>query len=198
MARQFGLRAIVIALKPFIWPSVMPHANGPYGIFMRLLRTSVIGLAALSLAACAGSASRYPSLALRDVEKQDGIARGPSIPVAEPAPIDVSRINALRSDAQTAHDRFMRQRPNAAALVARGRGQATESDARGRALVAIADLTAIRSATFVPLSELDRMAADTAVDYGNTAPVAAAQAAVLAMIAEQDRSLGELWGALGQ
>lgn len=165
---------------------------------MRLFGSSLVGLAALSLAACAGSASRYPSLALRDVERQEGMARGPSIAVADPAPIDEARINALRTSAQTAFDRFVRQRPTAAALVARGRGQGSESDARGRAMVALADLTALRSATFVPLSELDRMAAETAIDYGNTAPVAAAQAAVLALIAEQDRSLGELWGELGQ
>lgn len=165
---------------------------------MHLFRSSVMGLAAMSLAACAGSASRYPSLALRDVERQEGAARGPSIAVADAAPIDQARITALEASAQSAFERFMRQQPDAAALVARARGQGAESDARGRALVALADLTALRSATFVPLGELDRIAADTAVDYGDTLPVAAAQAAVLALIAEQDRSLGELWGELGQ
>jgi alkylhydroperoxidase family enzyme len=122
----------------------------------------------------------------------------PSTPLPPSAPLDTARIAALQQSAEDAFARFTRQQPAAAALVARARGQSAESDARARALVALADLTTFRSATFVPLGELDALAADAAADFGETAPIAAAQARVLAMIAQQDASLGAMWGELGQ
>jgi hypothetical protein len=165
---------------------------------MRVLKLSLAGLVMLTLVACAGGSSRYPSLALRDVERRAIAAAEPSAPVPDPVSLDTARIAALQQSAQDAFDRFARQQPAAAALVARARGQSAESDLRARALVALADLTALRSATFVPLGELDALAADTAAGFGETAPITAAQTAVLALIAEQDRSLGALWGELGQ
>lgn len=165
---------------------------------MRVLKLSLVGLVLPGLAACASTPSRYPSLALRDVERHAIPVAGPSVAVAQPAPIDSARIAALQSSAEDAFARFTRQQPAAATLVARARGRGIESNARAQAVVALADLTALRSATFVPLGELDRLAAETAADYGETAGVAAAQAAVLALIAQQDAALRALWGELGQ
>lgn len=158
------------------------------------------GLAgSLALSGCASGAGPYPSLALRDAERRPYVpASVPVTPVAPPTPADTTRIAALRQQAETAFDAFAQKQPGAANLVARARGQGMESDARARALVALADLTSLRSATFVPLGELDLLAAEAAAAYGETAPITAAQTAVLALVERQDAALGSLWGELGQ
>lgn len=174
--------------------------NTPYGIDMNLRTTFLTILAsAFALSACAGDSGRYPSLALRDVERRSFVvADAPPAPAVPVVVAETSRIAALRASAESAHETFTRKQPGAAALVARARRQGPDSAGRAAALVALADLAAARSATFVPLSELDRINAEIAADYGETAPVVAAQAAVLALIEQQDASLDALWGELGQ
>lgn len=167
---------------------------------MGLRSTSVAGLAsALALAGCASDGGPYPSLALREAEKRPLItATAPVVPAAPAQPADLARITALRQQAETAAAAFTKQQPATATLVARARGRGAESDARARALVALADLIALRSTTFMPLGELDRLAADAAATYGETAPITAAQAEVLALLERQDAALDALWRELGQ
>jgi len=157
-------------------------------------------LGTLALAGCAGDASRYPSLALREVERRSFVVpAAPGPPAAAiPSGAEMATIAALRASAESASAAFARKQPAAAALVARARGAGPDSAARGAALVALADLTAQRSATFVPLGELDRLAAEAAGDYRDTAAITSTQAAVLALVAQQDAALGALWGELGQ
>lgn len=159
------------------------------------------GLAgALAVAGCAGDAARYPSLALREAERRTFVVPAPA-PAHSPAAADpaaLTQISALQQSAEAAFAAFAAKRPGAAALVARARREGPDSTARAAALVALGDLAAQRSATFVPLSELDRLAAATANEYGDTAAITAAQAAVLAMVEQQDAALGALWGELGQ
>jgi hypothetical protein len=168
---------------------------------MGLRNTLLTGLiATLGLGACAGGDGRYPSLALREAERRPQVMNAPDAgppAAAEPASVDGAQIAALRASAESAHAAFVKKQPAAATLVARARGGAADSSARSAALVALADLTAQRSATFVPLGELDRIAADTAAAYGDTAPARAAQAAVAALVAQQDASLDALWRDLG-
>lgn len=157
-------------------------------------------VSALALAGCAGDAARYPSLALREVEKRPfyTVPDAPPAAATAPQPADTAGIAALRQNAESAFAAFAQKQPAVSALVAQARGQRSDSAARARALAALADLTAQRSATFVPLGELDRIAAETAAQYGETAPITAAQAAVLALVERQDASLDALWGELGQ
>jgi hypothetical protein len=158
---------------------------------------------ALAVAACAGGADRYPSLALRDFEKRTSAVAAPISPPAAPAAPSLpaaerARIAALVTRAEQSAAAFAKQQPESIALVRRARGQGGDSAARAAALVALADLTALRSATFVPLGELDLLAAEASANYGDTAPIAAAQTAVLAQIARQDAALSALWQELGQ
>ncbi len=153
-------------------------------------------LAAGIIAGCAGSADRYPSLALRAAETRPGAAAAlePQRPAApEPAPTDPARLAALRSAAQGADARFARQQTGTAALVTRARGQPIESDARARAVVALAELSSLRSATFGPLGDLDLLAADRAAALARSDAIDTLRSEVLAMIARQDAILSALW-----
>jgi hypothetical protein len=162
-----------------------------------LLAMGMVSVCALG--ACAGDGGRYPSLALREAEKRTFVAADqPATTIPAAAPADTARIGALRASAESAHAAFANKERGAAELVARARRQGPDSTERAAALVALADLAAQRSATFVPLSELDRMGAASAADFGDTAPITAAQAAVLALVQQQDASLDALWGELGQ
>lgn len=162
------------------------------------LLTGLVG--ALGVAGCAGGSAQYPSLALREAERRSFAVAQPPVAAAAAVPgtAELSQVAGLRQSAESAHASFARKQPAAAALVARARGQAADSSARAAALVALADLTAQRSATFVPLGELDRLAAQTAAEYGDTAAITTAQAAVAALIDSEDAALDALWRELGQ
>lgn len=158
-------------------------------------------LMAATLAGCAGAGSRYPSLALRDFERQPlaaAAAASTAAPLPEAPVVDSARVAAIRSAAETAFADFARQQASTAALVGRARGQSAESDARARALVALADLSSRRSATFVHLGDLDLLAAESALAFGAGGEVQAARGAVLAMVEQQDRALATLWTEMGQ
>ncbi len=168
------------------------------------LFTGLVG--ALALAGCAGDGSRYPSLALREAERRtfvvaqapDPLAPAQVAPPAVTTPAELAQLGALRQAAESASAAFARKQPGAAALVARARGQGPDSTARAAALVALTDLATERSATFVPLGELDRLAAEAAGAYRETAAITTAQAAVAALVAKQDAALDALWRELGQ
>jgi len=167
-----------------------------------MLRVLSLGLLmATGLAGCAGAGSRYPSLALRDFETRPfAAAAAPSqtSPLPAPRPVDLTRVAAIRDEARGTLAGFTRQQAGTATLVGRARGQSPDSEARGRALVALADLASRRSATFVHLGDLDLLAADAAIDFGMTKEIEAARAEVLGMVEQQDRALAALWTEMGQ
>ncbi|QIQ86653.1 hypothetical protein [Erythrobacter sp.] len=157
--------------------------------------------AALMLSACAGGSGDYPSLAIRDVERQYGrflITEG-TAPAPAPAPAPVApvagqaAIAALVSDARASFERFEAREDAVARLVGAGRGRSIDSDARAAALTALSDLSAIRSATAVPLGDLDLLAAEAATTFAPTDDIDAARALVLALVERQDAVLAELW-----
>jgi hypothetical protein len=168
--------------------------------YMRVHLASLAGLMmAVGLAGCAGGSGRYPSLALRDFETRPFTAAASTVPpLPEPRPVDSARVAAIRAAAQTSFAEFSRQEPGAATLVGQARGQPLEADARARALVALADLSSRRSATVVPLGELDLLAADTAIEFGTMQEIEAARSDVLTMLEQQDRALSALWTEMGQ
>jgi hypothetical protein len=183
------------------WFAMRRERGNATRYIMRVWIVSLAALMAAGLAGCVGAESRYPSLALRDFETSPLAAAATAsgaVPLPEPRPVDTARIAALRAAAETSSAEFSRREPSAATLVARARGQSAESDARARALVALADLSSRRSATFLHLGDLDLLAADTAIDFGWTQNIEAARSDVLTMVEQQDRALSALWTEMGQ
>ena len=169
------------------------------GVYM-LVRWKIRVLLPLiaGLGACTGSDARYPSLAMRPFET------APPAPSAEPpaAPTrplaDSAALAELVARAVAADTAFARQRPAAAQLARAAAGQPVESNARARALVAMADLATRRGATTAVLADLDRLAADSAVTFAPAAGIEAARAQVAALVEEQDKAMARLWEDMGQ
>ena len=140
-------------------------------LIVMLFRTSVmkqatlnliaIGFGSLLIAACAGDKSQYPSLAIRDVERSGGVIdTGPPV---EPVPLNItaiipeSSIAQLVEQARVSHGNFLARAPSVRRLAAGARGTGRDSEARGRAIVALADLTSLRRAANPPKMRLQRM-----------------------------------------
>jgi hypothetical protein len=77
-------------------------------------------------------------------------------------------------------------------------GQGVESNARARALVAMADLAAKRGATTTVLADLDQLAANSAVTFAPAAEVEAARTRLLGLVEAQDAAMARLWEDMGQ
>ena len=150
------------------------------------------------LGACASSDARYPSLAMRPFETAPP-APAPEPPAEPTRPLaDNAALADLAARAVAANDAFTRQQPAAAGLARAARGQPVESDARARALVAMADLAARRGATTAVLAELDRLVADSAVSFAPAQDIAATRGRVLALVEGQDAAMARLWEDMGQ
>jgi|GEM_PF-352906 len=167
-----------------------------FGIMIKVYFSSAIaGLAGLLLSGCAASDGRYPSLAVRDAERVSGEftpqAEPTSVPVALP---DSDRIDSAIATAKQANAEFFSQSDEVGALVAASRGTGRESDARARALVAVASLTSLRGQTAGALGQLDTLEAQAATRFAETVAIRDAQATVLRMLSAQDQILDSLAG----
>jgi hypothetical protein len=174
------------------------------GIMTR--RTGTIALLALlapTMAGCAGDSGRYPSLAQRDVERASGQFEPPPPPV-EPLDLPIrslaptASIAALVTQASGLHRTFLARSAAVRNLVAAARGSGPDSDARGQAIVALADLASLRSQTEVPLGDLDLLIAERTNRLEPADEALAAHAQVLALVTEQDRAIAALSRVLGQ
>ena len=158
---------------------------------------SAVALLCALLPACAGDSARYPSLAIRDVERFQGQYQPASM--VEPAELPIrslapdASVDALIAQATASHDTFAQRAAAARGLAARAAGTGRDSELRGNAIVALADLTALRSQTEVPLGDLDLLIAERTNRLEPADDAIAAQAQVLALVNEQDRTLNELW-----
>jgi hypothetical protein len=149
--------------------------------------------AAALLGACAGDSTRYPSLAIRDAERVTGtIAPATPDDTAAPAIASTQEIAALVASARASHRRFLAAQPGAAQLARSAAGRGIESEAHARALVSLADLTALRSQTAIALGDLDLIEAETGNSLAPVAEINAAQAEVAAFVNEEDAVLGAL------
>ncbi len=150
------------------------------------------------VSACAGSSDRYPSLAIRDAERVEGVLTPvapdpePVAPVASPADIA-----ALIEEAQAAHARFLAALPGARNLVAAASGAGIDSNTRQRALLALADLTSLRSDTTRSLASLDRLEAEARTGFAPAAAIARAQTEIVEMVEAEDSALDSLAARLG-
>lgn len=156
--------------------------------------------ALLAIAACASGSDRYPSLAVRPAERVGGTFAAPS-PVPEPsAPgqAATTRIDSLVTSANAAHRRFLDRVESARTLALAGRGAGPEDNRWAAAQIALADLDSIRSDTAIALGDLDLMFVDTTLSNIRREQVEQARAAVVSLIAEQDRILSGLRQEAGQ
>ncbi|WP_324075020.1 MAG: hypothetical protein RSE14_00100 [Erythrobacter sp.] len=165
---------------------------------MTLRRTNLALLPLIAvLSGCAGSDSRYPSLAMRPFET----AAPPAAVEPAPAPIrplaDPAQLAALMERAMAADTAFTGQQPTAAALARAASGQPVESNARARALVAMADLASKRGATSSVLADLDQLAAASATSFAPAQDIEAVRTRVAALVAGQDAAMTRLWEVIG-
>lgn len=152
-------------------------------------------LVAGGVTGCAGASDKYPSLAIRDRESAQG--QFSPVAVTDPAPVapvaSVQDINALVARAMESHTKFKRAQVSTTVLVGQVRGQGIEGNARQRALLLLADLTALRSDTALPMGDLDLLKAEAATTFAPTEAIDEARESVLELLEEQDGALNALW-----
>lgn len=169
-----------------------------HAIFMTV-RQKILAVMPLiaALGACAAGDARYPSLAMRPFETAPPApdAEAPADPVRPLA--DSAQLTALISRAVNANDEFTRQQTTATQLARAAAGQSVESNARARALVAMADLASKRGATSAMLAELDALAAESAISFAPAREIEAARAQVLTLVESQNMAMARLWGVMG-
>lgn len=163
---------------------------------------SAVALLSSILGACAGASDKYPSLAIRDAERVSGQFE----PVSSVEPVELpirslapdTSISALVQQANTTHQTFAARVSSARPLAARASGAGRDSDVRGQAIVALSDLSSLRSQTEIALADLDLLIAERTNRLQSADDALVAHAQVLALVQEQDRTLTALWSILGR
>ena len=111
------------------------------------------------LGACASTADRYPSLAIRDVECVEGTFASPDASeVEQPASLATDtreRLAQLRSEAAASHEAFVALVPGVRGKLTAARGAALDSNLWADAQIAYADLESAGSRTALALGEID-------------------------------------------
>lgn len=170
-----------------------------YGRAMRCFQTAcLLGLSALLLTACSNNQDSFPSLARRPAERLNTPApeTTPAPAPAPPDPAQIERIAGLVAKANTAHDRFAARSGPARGLVSAAAGAAVASESWSVATIALSELEAARSEAMIALADLDALYARAVVDGTDSAELTKAREAVVALVGEEDRVLGELQGRL--
>lgn len=161
----------------------------------------------LALAACS-DAGGYPSLALRDYERDGGRVCGtarpaapapePEAPPLPPASADLrTRLDGLVSAAQEADRQFRAQERDAGSAVTRAAGTAAASDSWASAQIAVGKLETTRNAAVAALAELDSLyaeARDAAPDAisPSAEAIAEARSRVSELVTRQDSVVASL------
>lgn len=159
-----------------------------------------IAIAALPLlAACATADGKYPSLAIRDVERAQGqFTPVPAAPldvppvIASPSGPLAGRLAELGTAAAASHKAFLASAPTATRLANAAAGAAIGSDGWAAAQVALADLDSARSATAVALADLDTLMVAGAVQAEDVSAIELVRQQVLVQIGEEDETLARL------
>ena len=156
-------------------------------------------LLAPCLAACATAGDKYPSLAIRNVERAQGQFDPvpstpldvPPVPTPESGPLG-ERLAKLGAAAEMSHMRFLTGAPGATRLASAAAGSAVGSDAWASAQVALADLDSARSNTAIALGDLDTLMVATAVQAEDVSAIEMVRQRVLAQVGEEDATLAQL------
>ncbi|MEL7199214.1 MAG: hypothetical protein AAGL10_12945 [Pseudomonadota bacterium] len=161
---------------------------------------SACALSAVVLSGCAGDPDRYPSLAVRDIERTAGqFATGGSdtAPPQITAVADTADIQSIMERARTSFMKFEANAVPARREIKAARGQASDSSDYTNALLTLADLSSLRSETALALGEMDLLAAKAKTEFAPTQTLEDAQAQIVSLVEQQDIILAQLWGELG-
>lgn len=162
----------------------------------------ILGAMGVTLAGCAGSADKYPSLAIRDFERAPATAPGDGDDGGAGSPAlsqsDIQNLENLVAKAREAHQRFLRSAPQTQRLVSAAAGGGVTDNRWASAQVALANLESLRSEAAIPLGDIDRIYAESAIDLAMPDQVALARQDIVALIAEEDRLLASLRGRIRQ
>ncbi len=164
----------------------------------RALSTLIFGLStSLVLGACAKAGPEYPSLAIRDAERAQGSMLPPPPYIPPPIPAAVGdQLTQLSTQAQTSHREFDTLATQARRAVAAARGQGPGSDSWAVAQIAVAKLESQRSATMIPLADLDRLFVDAASEGNELTRIEQTRGQVAAWVASENALIDELLAAL--
>jgi len=151
------------------------------------------------LAACSTPVDKYPSLAIRDVERAQGrfdpIAASPlefpTVPVPLSGPLS-EQVAALGAQASKAHAAFKASAPRAERAAAAASGDAIGTSAWAAAQVALADLDSARSLTAVALADLDTLMVARAVEAEEVSAIETVRQEVIALVSVEDETLARL------
>ena len=153
----------------------------------------------MALSACASSDGRYPSLAVRDIERFNSAA-----PVEPDKPSDTKRtehqktVTIAINDVVEAHERFLAYKPEAFRLIEASRGLGNESDSRAQALIALAVLRGHHSAAVMARGRLDELIAKETIEYGEPFIADLGQSLVEDRLSHQTATLDSLSETLKQ
>lgn len=156
---------------------------------------------AVSLSACASTSDRYPSLAIRDVERFYGSAQPVDANPAPPPPVQPSpelaqRLVQLQDQAAQAHQAFLSALPGTRSQVNAARNAAVASDSWVTAQNSISTLESSRSHAMLAMAELDQLLVQAETGVGARDAVIAAQAKVDGMVQEENTVLDHLVASL--
>jgi hypothetical protein len=156
-------------------------------------------LPAVLVAGCAASSDKYPSLAIRDFERE--AAAAPSAPTQSAAPVaatpaissaTMAALNRARDRAARENAAFLSALPRVRSAVAAARGSGPGSDRWSEAQVSLADLISRRSETAVVLGDVDLLIADAAITAKGAPYPRDIQSEVAGMLARQDQAIAQL------
>ena len=162
-------------------------------------RASLLVMLGCSVGGCTTASDKYPSLAIRDVERAAGTMRPaeqpPYIAPAPPAAV-LDRLDQLAADAANAHRAFLAEAPRARSAVAAARGAGPGTDSWALAEVAVAELESSRSRSMIALADLDRIYVDSAVEGTELTRIATARDRVATLVDEQNATIEQMLGDL--
>ena len=163
-----------------------------------MFKRPLAALACACTAACASAPGDYPSLAVRDAERVSGTLQ-PAEPYVPPpaSPAVLANAASLIEQAAAAYESYRGKLAGARSAVQAARNAGFGSEPWAVASVAIAGLETERSRAMIALADLDRLTVAAATEGGATDELAAAQARVDAMVAEQTADIDGLLAALG-
>ena len=173
------------------------ESDEAWGYAKPMSKRLLAALFCAATAACASAPGDYPSLAIRDAERVSGTLQPAEPFVPEPAsPVVLASAQALVEQAAAAHESFRGKLGGARSAVQAARGASFGSEPWAVASVAVAGLETERSRAMIALADLDRLAVAAATDGGATGELAAAQARVDSMVAEETAAIDALLSAL--
>ena len=154
-------------------------------------------LACASTVACATAPGDYPSLAIREAERVSGTLQPAQPYVPPPVPqATLADAASLVAQARAAHAAYGSRLSGVRSTVSAARGAEFGSERWAVASVAVTQLETERSRAMIALAELDRLHVAAATEGGAVDELAAAQAEVARIVAEQTAGIDELLAAL--